>query len=393
MSISKKIEGSITKSSLVRKMFEEGNARRAKYGAENVFDFSLGNPRIEPPTRFKEVLMELAADRSPGLHMYMSNAGLLETRKAVADYIGGQNGMPFGPDHIIMTVGASGALNVIFKTILDPGDEVIIPSPYFMEYNFYVDNFSGLPRVVNTNKDFSLDLSAIENAMNSNTKAVLINNPNNPTGAVYPEQDLIDLGKLLIQHRQRQGKSVYLISDEPYNKIVYDGIKTPSIFKVYNESILATSFSKDLSLPGERIGYIAVNPTIEDKKKMIDGLILCNRILGFVNAPALMQRLIPSLLNISVDIGAYQRKRDTLSKGLKDAGYNFTPPAGTFYLFPETPIPDDVEFIKDLQEENILAVPGSGFCAPGYFRIAYCVEDDTIERSLPGFARVMKKYK
>jgi len=393
MSISKKIEGSISKSSLVRKMFEEGNARRAKYGAENVFDFSLGNPRIEPPARFKEVLMELAADRSPGLHMYMSNAGLFETRKAVADYIGGKNGMPFGQDDIIMTVGASGALNVVLKTILDPGDEVIIPSPYFMEYNFYVDNFSGLPRVVNTNKDFSLDLSAIENAMNSKTKAVLINNPNNPTGAVYPEQDLIDLGKLLIQHRQRQGKSVYLISDEPYNKIVYDGIKTPSIFTVYNESILATSFSKDLSLPGERIGYIAVNPTIEDKKKMIDGLILCNRILGFVNAPALMQRLIPSLLNISVDIGIYQRKRDTLSKALKDAGYNFTPPAGTFYLFPETPIPDDVEFIKDLQEENILAVPGSGFGAPGYFRIAYCVEDDTIERSLPGFARVMKKYK
>lgn len=393
MSISKKIEDSISKSSLVRKMFEEGNARRAKYGAENVFDFSLGNPRIEPPARFKEVLMELAADRSPGLHMYMSNAGLLETRKAVADYIGGKNGMPFGPDDIIMTVGASGALNVVLKTILDPDDEVIIPSPYFMEYNFYVDNFSGVPRVVTTKKDFSLDLSAIENAMNSKTKAVLINNPNNPTGAVYPEQDLIDLGKLLIQHRQRQGKSVYLISDEPYNKIVYDGIKTPSIFTVYNESILATSFSKDLSLPGERIGYIAVNPTIEDKKKMIDGLILCNRILGFVNAPALMQRLIPSLLNISVDMGIYQRKRDTLSKGLKDAGYIFTPPAGTFYLFPETPIPDDVEFIKDLQEENILAVPGSGFGAPGYFRIAYCVEDDTIERSLPGFARVMKKYK
>jgi aspartate aminotransferase len=393
MSISKKIEGSISKSSLVRKMFEEGNARRAKYGAENVFDFSLGNPRIEPPAKFKEVLMELAADTSPGLHMYMSNAGLLETRKAVADYIGGQNGMPFGPDDIIMTVGASGALNVVLKTILDPGDEVIIPSPYFMEYNFYVDNFSGLPRVVTTNKDFSLDLSAIENAMNSNTKAVLINNPNNPSGAVYPEQDLIDLGKLLIQHRQRQGKSVYLISDEPYNKIVYDGIKTPSIFKVYNESMLVTSFSKDLSLPGERIGYIAVNPAIEDKKKMIDGLILCNRILGFVNAPALMQRLIPSLLNISVDIGIYQRKRDTLSKALKDAGYNFTPPAGTFYLFPETPMPDDVAFIKDLQEENILAVPGSGFGAPGYFRIAYCVEDDTIERSLPGFARVMKKYK
>lgn len=393
MSISKKIEGSISKSSLVRKMFEEGNARRAKYGAENVFDFSLGNPSIEPPAKFKEALKELAADKSPGLHMYMSNAGLIETRKAVADYIGGLTGMQFGADEIIMTVGASGALNAIFKTILDPGDEVIVPSPYFMEYNFYIDNFNGLPKIVNTKEDFSLDLSAIENAMGSKTKAILINNPNNPTGAVYPEQDLIDLGKLLNHHGNEEGKTVYLISDEPYNKIVYDGIKTPSIFKVYNESILATSFSKDLSLPGERIGYIAINPNIEEKKKMIDGLILCNRILGFVNAPALMQRLIPSLLNTSVDIDMYQRKRDTLSKALKDAGYVFTPPAGTFYLFPKTPIPDDVEFIKDLQEENILAVPGSGFGAPGYFRIAYCVGDDIIERALPGFAKVMKKYK
>jgi len=393
MSISKKIEGSISKSSMVRRMFEEGNMRKAKYGPENVFDFSLGNPSIEPPAKFKEVLMELAADKSHGVHMYMSNAGLFETRKAVADYVGRLCKMSFGPDDIIMTVGAAGALNVVLKTILNPGDEVIIPSPYFMEYNFYVDNFGGLSKVINTNKDFSLDLSAIENAMNQNTKALLINTPNNPTGSVYPEEDLVNLGKILMKHKQRYGKSIYLISDEPYSKIVYDGMKSPSIFNAYSESILVTSFSKDLSLPGERIGYIAVHPQVEDKKTIINGLILCNRILGFVNAPALMQRVIPFLLEISVDIDIYQHKRDILCKGLKDAGYNFILPAGTFYLFPETPIPDDLEFIKDLQEENILTVPGSGFGAPGYFRIAYCVEDDTITRALPGFAKVMKKYK
>ena len=393
MSISKKIEDSIGKSSMVRRMFEEGNLRRAKYGPENVFDFSLGNPRLEPPAKFKEVLMELAADKSHGAHMYMSNAGFVETRKAVADFVGKLSNISFGPDDIIMTVGAAGALNVVLKTILDPGDEVIIPSPYFMEYNFYIDNFGGLPKVVNTNKDFSLDLSAIENAMNQNTKAVLINTPNNPTGSVYSEEDLINLGKVLMQYKQRYGKSIYLISDEPYSKIVYDGMKSPSIFNVYSESILVTSFSKDLSLPGERIGYIAVHPQVEDKKAIINGLILCNRILGFVNAPALMQRLIPSLLEISVDIDIYQHKRDILCEGLKDAGYNFIMPAGTFYLFPETPIPDDVEFTRDLQEENILTVPGSGFGAPGYFRIAYCVEDETITKALPGFARVMEKYK
>ncbi len=393
MSISKKIEDSIGKSSMVRRMFEEGNLRRAKYGPENVFDFSLGNPRLEPPAKFKEVLMELAADKSHGAHMYMSNAGFVETRKAVADFVGKLSNISFGPDDIIMTVGAAGALNVVLKTILDPGDEVIIPSPYFMEYNFYIDNFGGLPKVVNTTKDFSLDLSAIENAMNQNTKAVLINTPNNPTGSVYSEEDLINLGKVLMQYKQRYGKSIYLISDEPYSKIVYDGMKSPSIFNVYSESILVTSFSKDLSLPGERIGYIAVHPQVEDKKAIINGLILCNRILGFVNAPALMQRLIPSLLEISVDIDIYQHKRDILCEGLKDAGYNFIMPAGTFYLFPETPIPDDVEFTRDLQEENILTVPGSGFGAPGYFRIAYCVEDETITKALPGFARVMEKYK
>ena len=393
MSVSKKIRDSIEKASWVRKMFEEGALRKAQYGPENVFDFSLGNPNLEPPARFNEILKELASDNSPGMHRYMSNAGLVETRQAVADYLSNLNNLSFGPEDIVMTVGAAGALNVILKVILNPGDEVIIPAPYFMEYNSYIDNYGGIPKTVATNPDFSLDLFAIEKAMSSNTRAVLINNPNNPTGSVYEKDELIQLGELLTQYSQRYGEPIYLISDEPYSKIIYNGLKCPSIFDAYRESVLATSFSKDLSLPGERIGYIAVHPLIAEKDIIIEGLILCNRILGFVNAPALMQRLIPFLLRESVDVALYQRKRDILCEGLEAAGYRFAKPEGTFYLFPETPIPDDVEFVRSLQEENILTVPGLGFGGPGHFRIAYCTEDETIERSFPGFARVMEKYR
>ena len=393
MSVSKKIRDSIEKASWVRKMFEEGALRKAQYGPENVFDFSLGNPNLEPPARFNEILKELASDNSPGMHRYMSNAGLVETRQAVADYLSNLNNLSFGPEDIVMTVGAAGALNVILKVILNPGDEVIIPAPYFMEYNSYIDNYRGIPKTVATNPDFSLDLFAIEKAMSSNTRAVLINNPNNPTGSVYEKDELIQLGELLTQYSQRYGEPIYLISDEPYSKIIYNGLKCPSIFDAYRESVLATSFSKDLSLPGERIGYIAVHPLIAEKDIIIEGLILCNRILGFVNAPALMQRLIPFLLRESVDVALYQRKRDILCEGLEAAGYRFAKPEGTFYLFPETPIPDDVEFVRSLQEENILTVPGLGFGGPGHFRIAYCTEDETIERSFPGFARVMEKYR
>jgi len=393
MSVSKKIKDSIEKASWVRKMFEEGALRKAQYGPENVFDFSLGNPNLEPPARFNEILKELASDNSPGMHRYMSNAGLVETRQAVADYLSNLNNLSFGPEDIVMTVGAAGALNVILKVILNPGDEVIIPAPYFMEYNSYIDNYGGIPKTVATNPDFSLDLFAIEKAMSSNTRAVLINNPNNPTGSVYEKDELIQLGELLTQYSQRYGEPIYLISDEPYSKIIYNGLKCPSIFDAYRESFLATSFSKDLSLPGERIGYIAVHPLIAEKDIIIEGLILCNRILGFVNAPAMMQRLIPFLLGESVDVALYQRKRDILCEGLEAAGYRFAKPEGTFYLFPETPIPDDVEFVRSLQEENILTVPGLGFGGPGHFRIAYCTEDETIERSFPGFARVMEKYR
>jgi len=393
MSVSEKIKSSIEKTSWIRRMFEEGALRKARYGPEKVFDFSLGNPSLEPPAKIKEILKELASSSSPGIHSYMPNAGFVETRQAVADYLSNLNNLSFAPEDIVMTVGAAGALNVVLKTILNPGDEVIIPAPYFVEYNSYIDNHGGIPKTVNTNPDFSLDLFAIEKAMSSNTKAVLINNPNNPTGRLYKKDELTQLGELLTQYRQRYGEPVYLISDEPYSKIIYDGLICPSVLDAHRESFLVTSFSKDLSLAGERIGYIAVHPLIAEKDIIMQGLILCNRILGFVNAPAMMQRLIPSLLEESVDVGLYQQKRDILCKGLEAAGYRFAIPEGTFYLFPETPIPDDVEFVRSLQDENILTVPGSGFGGPGHFRIAYCTDDKTIERALPGFARVMEKYR
>ena len=393
MSVAKKIQTSMEKSSWIRKMFEEGISRKAKFGAENVFDFSLGNPNLEPPVNFKKTLIELANDPSPALHAYMPNAGLPATRKAVADYLSENNRQTFSPDDVVMTVGAGGALNVVLKTLLNPGEEVIIPSPYFVEYNFYLDNHQGVPKIVKTKPDFSLDLPALENAITDKTKAVLINSPNNPTGKVYSQEDLKDLGELLSVYGKKLGRPIYLVSDEPYRKIVYDGISVPSVFDAYPESFVVTSFSKDLSLPGERIGYAAVNPAISDKGMIMGGMILCNRVLGYVNAPAFMQRAVARLLRDSVDISLYQRKRDMLCNGLAGCGYAFEKPGGAFYLFPKTPIEDDVAFVRALQEENILTVPGSGFMGPGHLRIAYCVDDRTIEKAMPGFERVMSKFK
>jgi aspartate aminotransferase len=393
MPISKKIQASVERSSWIRKMFEEGIARKAKYGAENVFDFSIGNPNLEPPPKFRQVLNDIANDATPGQHGYMPNAGHVETRRAVADYVSKLNGRIFGPDDVVMTVGAGGGLNVVLKTILNPGEEVIIPSPYFVEYNFYLENHQGVPKVVQTRPDFSLDFVAIEKAINEKTKAILLNSPNNPTGVVYPRQDLDTLGQLLNTYSRKLGQPIYLVSDEPYRKIVYDGVKVPSVLNAYQESFVVTSFSKDLSLPGERIGYAAVNPDISDKKSVMSGMILCNRVLGYVNAPSLMQRAVALLLEESVDISLYQKKRDMLCNGLADCGYEFQKPQGAFYLFPRTPIEDDVAFVAALQEENILTVPGSGFYGPGHVRIAYCVDDRTIEKAMPGFAKVMKRFK
>ncbi|MBL6967772.1 MAG: pyridoxal phosphate-dependent aminotransferase [Desulfobacteraceae bacterium] len=392
MPVSQKIREAIGRSSWIRKMFEEGAKRKAEYGEDNVFDFSLGNPNLEPPPRVHQVLEDLVRDPTPGQHAYMSNAGLVKTRRAVADYLNTYNRDRFSSEEIVMTVGAGGGLNVVLKTILNPGEEVIIPKPYFVEYNFYLDNHQGTPRLVKTRPDFSLDFDAIEEAVTEKTRAFLINSPNNPTGKVYAEEELKELAGLLSHYSGKFGQPIYLISDEPYRKIVYDGIKVPTVFDAYNESFMVTSFSKDLSLPGERIGYAAAHPGISDKKMILAGMVLCNRVLGYVNAPALMQRAITRLLEDSVDISLYQQKRDRLCEGLASFGYEFKKPEGAFYLFPRTPLEDDVAFVAALQDENILTVPGSGFGGPGHFRIAYCVSDRVIEGALPGFEKVMKRY-
>lgn len=392
MPASKKIQGFMERSSFIRKMFEEGNRRKAEFGEENVFDFSLGNPNLEPPKKFKEVLTELISEQGRGLHGYMSNAGYPETRQAVADFLGKDTKLNFQADDIVMTVGAGGALNVVLKTILNPGEEVIIPSPYFVEYNFYLDNHQGEPVIVPTKSDFSLDLEAMASKISEKTRAVLIDTPNNPTGKVYTEEELNGLADLLRESSRKVGQPIYLISDEPYRKIVYDNLSVPSIFKAYTESFVVTSFSKDLSLAGERIGYAAIHPDISDREMLIEGLVFCNRVIGFVNAPAFMQRAVTRLLEESVDVAQYQKKRDMLYQGLTSFGYEVSKPGGAFYLFPKSPIEDDVAFVDALRDENILTVPGSGFQGPGYFRIAYCVADETIEKALPGFERVIRKY-
>ena len=392
MPISIKIRDSIKKSSWIRKMFEEGNARKAKYGAANVFDFSLGNPNLEPPECFKEVLQNLINESDTGRHGYMPNTGFQETRQAVADYLTSLNIPDFTADDIVMTVGAGGGLNVVFKTILNPGDEVVIPKPYFVEYDFYVDNHQGIVRTAPTRPDFSLDLDAIEAAINEKTKAILINTPNNPTGKVYGKEELKGLGDLLSRWSSKRGEAIYLISDEPYRKIVYDGIHVPGVFELYRESLVVSSFSKDISLPGERIGYVAINPNISDREVVGAGLVLANRILGFVNAPAIMQRAIARVMDQCVDVSLYQKKRDLLCDGLAACGYDITTPEGAFYLFPKAPIEDDVAFVSALQEENILTVPGSGFGGPGHFRIAYCVDDETIKNAMPGFGRAIRRF-
>ncbi len=393
MTIAKKIETFIAKSSWIRKMFEEGARLNAEHGAKNVFDFSLGNPNLEPPAKFKQVLRDTADSIDTGLHGYMPNVGYPHVRRAIADYITKEQQVPVAENEIIMTCGAAGALNVILKAILDPEDEIITPAPYFVEYNFYADNHGGTLKTVPTQSDFNLDIEAISAAINEKTKAVLINSPNNPTGQVYSEKDLNRLGQLLKAKGQELNKTIYLISDEPYRKIVYDGFKVPSILSCYPDSIIATSYSKDISIPGERIGFIVVNPQAPYKEDLLAGMALANRILGFVSAPALMQRIVAMIQGASVDISAYARKRDLLCEGLAGCGYEFVKPLGAFYLFPKTPVPDDVRFVQALQEELILAVPGSGFGAPGHFRLAFCVKDQTIKNALPGFKKVMENFK
>jgi len=393
MAVAKKMLQFMESSSWIRKMFEEGGRLKKIHGEENVFDFSLGNPNVPPPEVVKSKLLELVQKNESGMHAYMPNAGLLETRAAVSAYLCKEHCISLASDHIIATCGAAGALNIIMKTLLDPGDEVLCPSPYFVEYKFYADNHGGALRTVPTLDDFTLDLEAMERAISPSTKIVLINSPNNPTGQIYSAKSIEELGELLNRKSHEYGRTIYLVSDEPYRKIIYDGCSVPCIFQYYSNSMIATSYSKDISLPGERIGFVAVHPGSDNVTQLVGALALANRILGFVNAPGLMQRLVIELQGVCVDVSIYQRKRDTLVRGLKEAGYELTIPTGAFYLFPKSPLSDDVRFVRLLQEENILVVPGSGFGGPGHFRIAYCVDDRTIEKALPGFQRTMERAK
>jgi len=376
----------------IRKMFEEGIALKKKYGERNVFDLTLGNPVIEPPQEFHRELRKWVDNPVPGMHRYMPNAGYPETRDAVAEHLSAETGILFTQNEIVMTCGAAGGINVVLKTILEAGDEVVIFAPFFVEYIYYIDNHGGVPRIVPTDARFIPELKSLEENITPKTRAVLLNSPNNPTGAVYSGDTLKAIGDLLGRKEKEFGRAIYLISDDIYRKLVYDGLECPQVFQYHPATIVTTSHSKDLAVPGERIGYIAVNPQYKERGELVGGLVFCNRVLGFVNAPALMQNVVKSLQDASVDVAEYEGKRDVLYNGLVEMGYSVVKPQGAFYIFPKSPVEDDVAFVGELQKHNVLVVPGKGFGAPGYFRISYCVEDWVIEGALPGFKAVAQQF-
>ena len=393
MSISRQMREMTEKSSMIRKMFEEGMRMKKEFGADRVYDFSLGNPDVPPPAQFSQVLQAVAADERPGVHGYMPNPGFMETREAVAARLSREQGLSLSAADVVMTCGAAGALNVIFKALLDPGDEVLVPAPYFVEYGFYVGNHGGVLKTVVTDAQFNLDLQAIEAALNAKTKAVLLNSPNNPTGQIYPASTLKQLGELLDQAGKKFGHDIFLIADEPYRNIVFDGNTVAPLMQASRNTIVASSYSKELSLPGERIGYIAVHPEMAEHDALLSALVLGIRILGFVNAPALMQRVVARLQDAAVDSSIYARRLEAFCPILDAAGLEYVRPKGAFYLFPKTPIADDAKFCALLKEERILAVPGRGFGLEGHIRLAFCVDEKVIRASAEGFRNAVAAAK
>ena len=392
MSISDRSTMAIKEGGWIRKMFEVGIELKAKFGDTNVFDLSLGNPIAEPPQKFVEEIANLIGSSPNGHHRYMANAGYESTRNAVAKMLTQESGIGFTNDDILMTCGAAGALNVVFESILNPKDEVIIFAPYFGEFTFYIENHQGRPIVAETDELFQPDLESLGNLIGPKTKAILINSPNNPTGVLYSESTVSQLGALISKKETELSSEIFLISDEPYRRIVFDNLVYPHIFKHHDASIAVHSYSKDLSIPGERIGYIALNPKYLNKSELMEALIFWNRSLGFVNAPAIMQNTIRALQGMSVDIQQYQDKRDLLYAELTSMGYQVTRPQGAFYMFPKSPIENDIEFVNSLQEYNVLTVPGHGFGRPGYFRISYCVEDRVLLGALEGFQKIASRF-
>lgn len=376
-----------------RRMFEEGLKIKKKYGEENVYDFSLGNPDTEPPQEVQKTLVEILRHPSNGMHRYMSNNGYEDVRTEIAKYMSEKHGLSFTANHIFMTVGCAGGLNIVLKSMLSSKDEVIVPSPFFWEFKNYIENHGGVMRLVQTRKDFQLDIDKIDKAITNRTRAILLNSPNNPTGAVYTEESIRELVGVLKKRRAR-GQEIYIICDNAYQKIIYNGVHLPNMFKLYDLVYAVTSHSKDLALPGERIGYVAISPRIKNYELMVSALMISMRTLGFVNAPALLQRIAGRFQHSSVDIAEYARKRDALYNILVEAGIECVKPTGAFYMFPKSPVPDELEFVRELQQkERIMVVPGRGFGRKGYFRIAYCVPMETILKSREGFLRIAKRYK
>tara|TARA_B100000745_G_C20138259_1_gene390184 strand:- start:198 stop:1325 length:1128 start_codon:yes stop_codon:yes gene_type:complete len=372
-------------------MFEEGIELREIHGAENVFDLSLGNPLLEPPDEFRTELARLVADESPGTHRYMPNGGFPEVRASIAEVLAQESGVPITGAEILMTVGAAGAINTILRSILDQNDEVVLIAPYFAEYIFYVQHQSGVVKEAKCDENWIPDIESLEAAIGPRTRAVIINSPNNPTGVIYPESSIVAIATALQRAEEKYGTEIYMISDEPYRKLIYTDAPYPFIFNHHPRSVVATSHSKDLGLAGERIGYAAVNPNDPGKNDLMDALNFSLRTLGFVNAPALMQRAVASIQRATVDIDIYRKKRDLLYGALTDIGYECVRPEGAFYLFPKSPIPDETEFVAQLQKELVLVVPGVGFGTSGFFRASYCVEDWVIEGSIEGFRKVFAK--
>ena len=384
----------VKNSSVIRAMFEEGNRLAKLYGAENVYDFSLGNPNVPAPAEVNEAVKDIVDnEESTFIHGYMSNAGYEDVRQAVAESINKKFDTAFSAKNIIMTVGAAGGLNVILKTLLNPGDEVIAIAPYFGEYNSYVSNFDGKLVVVSPNTEtFQPNLTELEEKLTARTKAVIVNSPNNPTGVIYSEETIQAMAEILRKKQKEFGTDIYLISDEPYRELAYDGAEVPYLTKYYENAIIGYSFSKSLSLPGERIGYLVIPDEAADSEDVISAAGTATRILGYVNAPSLMQKAVAKCLDAQADVPYYDRNREDLYNGLKEMGFECIKPQGAFYLFMKSPVADEKVFCEAAKKQHILIVPGSSFACPGYVRIAYCVAHETIINSMPGFKALAEEF-
>lgn len=392
--LSTQIESFQASSSWIRRMFEAGMELKKRHGVENICDFSLGNPDLSPPAAVIDAFPQLASQvsRPAGLG-YMPNGGYPEARSALASYLSTEQQVSLLPEHVLLTCGAAGAINVFFRAVITPGEEILCPAPYFVEYGFYASNFGGVLCPVPSHPDgFHLDLAAFERAITAKTRAVIINSPNNPSGVIYSEEELRALVDILERATARHGRPIFLLSDEPYRFLAFDDAVVPAVLPLYQYAVVLGSFSKNLALAGERIGYIAVQPEMPGVETLLSGLTLTNRILGFVNAPSLGQRLMMSALGSTAEVSIYASRRQQMARVLQEAGIEYSLPDGTFYFFPKVPgTISDVEFVQLLAEERILAVPGSGFGYPGYFRLALCVDERFIIQSQAGFTRAAAK--